>query len=51
MQDMMEKFQTDQIMSSMLKVIMIDTRGEEEQGVDTGGVEPRCPWLLLAGIL
>ncbi|XP_068698741.1 uncharacterized protein [Montipora foliosa] len=36
--DMIEAFQEENIMSTTLKIVMVDGRGEEEQGVDVGGV-------------
>ena len=35
---MIEAFQEENIMSTTLKVVIVDGRGEEEQGVHVGGV-------------
>ena len=38
MQDMVQEFQVDHVMTSALKVVMVDPRGKDEPGMDTGGV-------------
>ena len=35
---MIEAFQTENIMTSELKIVMVDARGKDERGVDGGGV-------------
>lgn len=37
---MTEAFQAKDIMTSELKIVMVDAKGNDERGVDIGGVYP-----------
>ena len=35
--DMKEAFQAENIMTSEMKIVMVDVRGQEERSIDVGG--------------